>query len=300
MYLGIDGNTGFTYEGMDAPIHPIISNPNISRAVLISDDADLSSIPSRISDVHNTWIFREDSFDSVTRTRRGRLYTRHDPGQPVRLNVRPHPADYPAVPSIHLAGIVPKDIFTYIRCSAILDKLNQGMGLRLALGSADAFSLWRIIQTEVLANRTVLVTLKSLSAFGILPELDLNKIDPGHQSAVHAAYDRALNSAFKESPISVVDHCKNAIAVTLSRWLVQMGTSPTVLTKDIGEVAKAAAAAPHNMYALEKISLVVGRLHARGKGNEQHTQEVRIPTEEDAQLSLESYGFVLRDIGWAR
>lgn len=214
--------------------------------------------------------------------------------------VRPHPSDYPPIPSIHLAGIVPKEIFTYIRCSAILEKNNQGMGLRLALGSVDAFSIWRIIQTEVLADRTVLITLKSLSAFGILPELDIDKIESGHRSAVHAAYDRALNSAFRESPISVVDHCKNAIAVTISRWLVQMGNHYSVLTKDIGDVAKAVADDPHKMYALEKISLVVGRLHARGKGNEQHAQEARIPTEEDSQLALESYGFVLRDIGWAK
>lgn len=300
MYLGIDSNTGFSYEGIDAPIHPVISNPHISRAVLISNDDDLSSIPSRISDTQNAWIFREDSFDPVTRTRRGRLYTRHETGQPTRVHVRPHPADYPAIPSIHLAGIVPKEIFTYVRCFEILEKQNQGMGLKIALGSVDAFSIWRIIQTEVLANRTILITLQSLSAFGILPELDINKIDSDNQSAVRAAYDRALNSAFKESPISVVDHCKNAIAVTLSRWLVQMGNNPSVLTKDIGEVAKAAAANPHNMYALEKIALVIGRLHARGKGNEQHAREARIPTEEDAQLSLESYGFVLREIGWAR
>jgi hypothetical protein len=198
MYFGIDSNTGFYYEGTSAPIHPIISNPHTSRAVLISDDSELNSVPSKISDTHNAWIFREDSFDPVTRTRRGRLYTRHGTGQPVMHKVRPHPSDYPPIPSIHLAGIVPKEIFTYIRCTAILEKKNQGMGLRLALGSADAFSIWRIIQTEVLADRTVLITLKSLSAFGILPELDIDKIESNHQPAVHAAYDRALNSAFRE------------------------------------------------------------------------------------------------------
>jgi hypothetical protein len=300
MFFGIDGNTGFYYEGMDAPIHPIISNPHISRAVLISNDADMASISARISDAENAWIFREDSFDPVTRTRRGRLYVRHEAGQPARLNVRPHPADYPAVPSIHLAGIVPKEIFSFIRCAAILDKPNQGMGLKLALGSASAFSIWRIVQTEVLANRTVLVTLRSLNAFGILPELDLNMIEPSHQPAVRTAYERAIDSAFKESPISVVDHCKNAIAVILSRWMVQMGNDPSVLSKDIGDVAKAISNPPHKMYALEKVSLLMGRLHARGKSNEQHDKEARIPTEEDAQLSLESLGFVLRDIGWAK
>jgi hypothetical protein len=44
---------------------------------------------------------------------------------------------------------------------------QHGMGLKLAVGTRGAASAWRIIQTEVVANGCVTVTLKSLSAFGI-------------------------------------------------------------------------------------------------------------------------------------
>jgi hypothetical protein len=50
------------------------------------------------------------------------------------------------------------------------------MGLKLALGTRGAASAWRIIQTEVVASGCVMVTVKSLSAFGILPAMDLTKV----------------------------------------------------------------------------------------------------------------------------
>lgn len=53
MYFDIDSNTGFYYEGASAPSHPIISNPHTSRAVLISNDSELNSVPSKISEAHN-------------------------------------------------------------------------------------------------------------------------------------------------------------------------------------------------------------------------------------------------------
>lgn len=300
MHLGIESETGLVYEGFGSPSHPVISTPNITRAVLIEAEEDWKKLPAASSNFQWTWIFREDSFDPVTRTRRGRLYMPFQTSQPNRSLVAPHPSDNPALRLNTPHGQIVKQLYTYISCTPLLSKSNQGLGMKLALGATGALSVWRIVQTELLANHCVLLTLKSLSAFSILPELDLSKIDPSHREAVRQAMDRALDSAFRETPISVVDQCKNAIAVTLARWLVQQGHDHSILSKDIGDVAKAVLSAPHSMFALGNLAQVVGRLHARGKGNEQHAQEARIPTEEDAQLALEAYGFALRDIGWAR
>ena len=114
------------------------------------------------------------------------------------------------------------------------------------------------------------------------------------------AFDRALDSAFRETSISVIDHCKNAIAVILARWLAQQGHGRSILDKDINDVAKAVLGDPYKMFAIGNLAQVIGRLHARGKGNEQHAKEARTPTEEDAQLALEALGLTLRDIGWAK
>lgn len=56
-----------------------------------------------------------------------------------------------------------------------------------------------------------MVTLKALSAFGILPSVDYAKIDEPFRPAVRDAVERVLNSAFRESDVSVVDHCRAAL-----------------------------------------------------------------------------------------
>ncbi len=299
MYLGIDNNSGLVYEGWGHPGVPAIPTPHITLATLIKNTEDWRSLPSSFDQSSLGWIFREDSFDAVTRTRRGRLYFHPGGSQPISTSVTPHPYEDPFGRSAGQGGLARKMLHTYLACTPLLQEPNQGQGSLLVLGTAQAASSWRVVQTEHLASRCVMVTLKALSAFGILPEIDMTKVSLEHQTPVRQAFDRAVDSAFRETPISVVDHCKNAIAVILARWLVQQGHESSLLAKDVGEVAKAALGETHKMFAVGNLALVVGRLHARGKGNEQHAREARLPIEEDAQLALEALGFVIRDIGWA-
>lgn len=208
------------YEGLGGPELPVATNPSVTQAKLIETPQDWNKLPSGLSHDPMAWVFREDSFDAVTRTRRGRIY--ESPiGQPQPSShcVAPHPYEGPMRRAVGQGGRLVKSLFIYTACSTPLSKTNQGMGSTLALGSPRAASAWRIIQTEVLASGCVMVTLKALTAFGILPEIDLSKIDSEFKQSVTQAMNRVLDSAFRESPISVVDHCRNAMAVLLSRWM---------------------------------------------------------------------------------
>jgi hypothetical protein len=76
-----------------------------------------------------------------------------------------------------------------------------------------------------------MVTLKSLSAFGILPAINLAKVPEEFKQPISQAIERLLDAAFRETPISVIDHCRNAMAVLLSRWLSPRGmTNPFWVT----------------------------------------------------------------------
>ena len=55
---------------------------------------------------------------------------------------------------------------------------------------------------------------------------------------VERALERVVDSAFREMPISVVDHCRNAATVILSRWLVKEGASEVLLKKDLADIGK--------------------------------------------------------------
>jgi hypothetical protein len=299
MYLGIDQQTGLIYEGSGNPDIPTLPLPAVTQAKLIETPEDWTTLPNGLSGDPMHWMFREDSFDAATRIRRGRLYQPWQT-QPSNHRVAPHPYDDPMRRAVGADGMLQKSLNVYTTCSELLNKPGKGLGATLALGSTQGASAWRIIQTEVLASRAVMVTLKALSSYGILPDIDAERIDPEFRPPVAQAINRVLDSAFRESPISVIDHCRNAITVILSRWMVQAGQDAKVLTLDLAKVSEALEAEPHRKYCAANLGKVVALLHNRGKGNMQHSLGARAPLEEDAEMSLQALGFVLRDIGWAK
>lgn len=299
MYLGIDTNSGLVYEGFGAPDMPAIPTPNIAQAKLIQTEADWDELPRGLAASPFAWVFREDAFDPVTRTRRGRLYEpQPGEGQPNQQRVAPHPYEDPTMRQVGREGRLLKSMNTFTACNPLLLLPHQGQGMTLALGSARAASSWRILQTEALANGCVMVTLKSLSAFGILPAVDYTKIDEPFRPAVREAIERVMNSAFRESGISVVDHCRAALTVLLSRWIAQSGHEDAkTLASDLGELARKMEG--RAMDCVAKAAQIVARLHVRGKPNEQQARGLRPPIDGDAEFAVHAVGLAIRDFGWA-
>jgi hypothetical protein len=300
MYLGIDGQSSLIYEGSGGVLFPVFPTPSVTQAKLIESKEDWSKLPTGILQSPFECVFREDTFDAVTRTRRGRLYFSSEPGQPSLQSVAPNPYENSKSCDVGVNGLFRKSLFSYMACTSLLSKRNQGKGLTLVLGTVQASSAWRIIQTEIQANECVMVTLKALTAFGIVPEINKNEIKAESSLLpITQAMNRVLDSAFRETPISVIDHCRNAMAVILSRWLVQEGHDESVLAADLGKIRKLVTGKPYELQCSAHLADVIARLHSRGKANEQHTRDLRVPVEEDAELALQALGFVIRDIGWA-
>ncbi|MEK7992642.1 MAG: hypothetical protein AAB403_02450 [Planctomycetota bacterium] len=299
MFLGISQQSGLVYEGIERPNLPAVPIPVVTPAKLIEAQQDWNSLPVGIGDFPLSRVFREDSFDAVTRTRRGRLYVPTGGVQPLSHQVIPHPSEDRYGETAGPQGRHVRNLYVYMSDMSLLSKPWQGMGSTIALGTLQAASAWRIVQTEVLANKCVMVTLKSLSAFGILPDLDKSKVPEGFRATVAQAMERVLNSAFRETPISVIDHCRNALTMLLSRWMVAQGHDRSILRADLNKVAVTIAGVPHEKECVSQLARLVARLHVRGKGNEAETKGLREPIEEDAELALHAVGFALRDIGWA-
>jgi hypothetical protein len=299
MHIGICNNTGLVYEGLGAADIPSIPTPSITQAKLIEAEADWQDLPRGLAGDPSRWVFREDSFDPVTRTRRGRLY-QPEPGQaqPNQRRVGPHPYEDPMMRQVGAGGRVVKTLYTFTACHPLLNMPNQGQGMTMALGDARAASPWRIIQTEALANGSVMVTLKSLSAFAIIPAVDYAQVAQEHRPAVVDAIERVMNSAFREAPTSVVDHCRAALTVLLSRWLVQTRREDDgALALDLGPLARRMEA--HEMTCVANAAQIVSRLHARGKPNEQQARRLRPPESGDDEFALEAVGLAIRDLGWS-
>lgn len=247
------------------------------------------------------WVFREDSFDPVSRTRRGRLYQPYMNSQPHSVRVSPHPYDFAGRwPGTDPEKNFQKSLFVYTQCSELLNMPGRGLGAILAIGSPEAASFWRIVQTEMLVTRAVMVTLKSLSAYDILPALEDAQVAEEFRSDVRKALDKVLDAAFRESPDSVVDRCRNALTVVISRWLAQRGADARILELDLAKVCDAVAEKPHERFCPANMGRTVAQLHNRSKENVVVRKGLRALTEEDAELAIQAVGLTLRDLGWAK
>jgi len=299
MHLGIAQQSGLIYEGVNAPDLPSIPLPTVTQAKLIESEADWNKLPNHLIDMPMSWVFREDSFDAVTRVRRGRLYEPSGTSQPVQFQVSPHPYEDPMGVRVSPQGRLGRELFAYRACTSLFAKPRRGLGAMLALGTPQASSGWRIVQVEALASGSVMLTLKALTAFGVLPDIEWSKIDQEFRPAIERSISIVLDSAFRAPATAVVDACRDALTILLSRWIAQTGDR-NFLDKDLGKVGERIGAPPHDQQCSSRLAFIVARLHARGKGNEQHSKGLRAPVDDDAEFAIQALGFVLREIGWAR
>lgn len=301
MYLGIDNNTGLIYEGAGEADIPAIPTPAVTQAKIVERMGELAGIPQGLFSDAFSWVFREDSFDPVSRTRRGRLYQPHMNSQPHSVRVSPHPYDFAGRwPGADPERNIQKSLFVYTQCSQLLNMPSKGMGAILALGSPQAASFWRIVQTEMLVTRAVMVTLKALSAYDILPELDAIQVHDEFRADAKKVLDKVLDAAFRESPDSVVDRCRNALTVLMSRWLAQQGHDRKVLEWDLADVSEAISKPPYSRVCPANMGRTVAQLHNRTKENVVVKKGLRPLVEEDAELAIQAVGLTLRDLGWAK
>jgi hypothetical protein len=98
------------YEGEIGLGRAIWPSPVLSVATLVKEPDDTKGIPE-FHTLVTEFVFREDSFDPVTRIRRGRLYRRADAyAQPHRWHVQAHPA-YSGEANI---GPLHKNLYTWV------------------------------------------------------------------------------------------------------------------------------------------------------------------------------------------
>ncbi|MFM0619770.1 hypothetical protein PQR37_37565 [Paraburkholderia nemoris] len=299
--LGIDRTTGQVYEGKEDPRYLAVPTPVVSQCKFIESLSDLGSLPIGLDQDPFAWIFREESFDPVSRIRRGRIYQSLGNSGWESVLVDAHPFASSDYGTGRTDGRVSKQLCVYIHCSQLLNKPQRGEGTRLAIGVAGSFSMWRVLQTESTVSQDVLVTLRAESALGILPALDESKIHPENLAHVKQAFERVLNAAYRELPTSVVDQCRNLCVVLVSRWLYQCSGDKSVLGEDLARCIKAIQRqfGQDSRWLLRSTLEVVNMLHPRGKGNERHRYSLRDVIEEDASLAVHATGFVVREVGWA-
>lgn len=303
MFLGIDDNSGLVYESSGSnPDRPVLPTPTVSRAQIIESPADWKSLGASVRSDPIAWLFREDSFDAVTRTRRGRLYQPMS-GAPYpnhSARVLPLPFEQLARSDIGPDGRLHRPLGVYAAGTSLLERDNGGLRATLALGNNRAASAWRIVDVEITVSDDVMLTLRSLSSLGVMPQLQDALVAERFRADVVRAWNRVVDSAFKESPAAVVDQCRDAAALIASRWIAQQSGEQDILRKDLAKVGEALGAEPWKKFVAANCAKTIALLHSRGKSNEQFAKGVSAPGEVEAEFSIHALALLLRELGWAR
>jgi len=302
VFLGIDDNSGLVYESVGSvPDRPVLPIPMVSQAHLIGDPADWAALPASYRGSPQSWLFREDSFDPVTRTRRGRLYQAiKGAGYPQpSVRVMPHPFEDPGGRSTGQDGKLPRPLNIYAAGTELLQLPYRGLGVTLALGNNKSASAWRIIDVEVTVSDDVMLVLRALSSFGLMPPLELSGLDAKWREDVERAVGKVVDSAFRESPIAVVDCCRDAATVVSSRWLAQSSGNEAWLRKELRDLVDRLGG-PEKEFVAANAARTIAILHSRGKSNEQANHGVAPPSEDDAEYAIHSVALLLRELGLTR
>ncbi len=291
--IGIDNNTHDIYQasnGVWTSVWP--ATPILSVAVFIASSKES---PAFDRDLTNAKIvFREDSFDPITRIRRGRFYNSSADPRPAQQFVLPHP-----LYGTHGSMISLKDG----RCERMLYIFDQAQNdpptKTVIIGSDE--SRWRVLSTERIVSGEYLVTLKARHALGILLELNAEAIpEVGREKAIET-YNILVDSAYRETPGSIIDRARDAAQWFLGTWYAEKKNGDDkCLQIDLANIITKIENEKPPQKIIVCAATIIARLHSRGKPNEQEKRSTRPLMEADAEFALAAVGMLLREFNWIK
>ena len=295
IYLGIDETDNLIYEGQYKYGRVLWPTPIISPSTFVSSGESDIKYPKRRDLFSYKYIFREDGFDPVSRTRRGRFYKITD--QPkVEWFVNPHNSpsnDFTAASNDQQRKML------YSFAPAIIANEIHRYDLHkimIHLGAEDQFSIWSIINLESIVTGEDLVTLKMRPTIGILPDLIKDLIPEARRGKIIKLLDIFAKDVYRSTPESVIDRARDAASAILGAYNEQNDLGS--FEKDLGKQIKVFIKAEKNV-ALNSAD-IIRRLHPRAKPSEQERYKFRPISEQDAELAVNCIGSILCELGWAR
>lgn len=280
------------YEGDEnflRAVHPI---PILTRAA-VEERLRASSLP------RSAVLFREDSFDPVTRVRRGRLYEIDGEVSGKSLPVM-NIQNYPFGPHVGVAaGQWAPDSWYRAWRPDRAPAFVEIVGKKITLGEGDYETIWRAVEAELVSTGDLLLTLRAVSSLGALPEIADEITDrQGHlvnAQSIRDMLDRVVTAFHVQQPQPIVDVCRETTRVILAAWIGKEAEKC-----DLGDLIKKCL---KELCLVRSAASIINRLHPRGKSAEREMRanegkNLRSVVDEDAECSVQLIGMILRDIGW--
>lgn len=294
-YLGICKNTGRLYEGDRHHSIPVSSGTHLLPISFIGSNEENTN--GKVFG-YSTLLFREDSFDPITKVRRGRVY-KASGNQPNTWHIQdPSRADLQFT-SWGGGQAQQIDVIEFQQDSMNNLRNSSYKNTVVQLGEESFSSFWQIITIETHINGLPQLMLKAKHSLLTIPELIDNQIPAPEIHNLKSALEKVENAANRLGPVDTIDRCRDVLSIVF-------GLLAENQTLDLGkgishEIKKNKERAPKtDGNSLITINAeIVRRLHSRGKPNEQERYDTRPLTDQDAELALRSLWFVLVELGWA-
>jgi hypothetical protein len=298
MYIGVEQSNGMVFEGSSTyGAKTLWPMPILTPAKFVFDYSESNSLVADEIDLTMVapYLFREDSFDLVTRIRRGRFYKRRPVAQPENWMVMIDPS-------------VPVEMYPKQQRAVSFESVNpselevtNGQQQIVILGSRAAFSIWTVIHKEIVHTREVLVTLKARQSIGALPEINWNCV-PDKSGLLKEKIDLLLDDIYRAGAESVVDRAREAATAILSAYLQSVDEAGAI-GKDLGALIDLLERqnGKNGQRIVRCAAEIPQRLHSRAKHAEQEKHDnLRPIREQDAELAVQCIGVMLCDLGWAK
>jgi hypothetical protein len=231
------------------------------------------------------WIFVEDYFNSSTRVRRGRLYRRSDYKNWRLERVTPLPATFIAISSI--ANVT--------QSYSSDGQLELGSNVVAVLGDGANETHWLVVMAERTISYELVVTLKSKTFLGVLPDVNSAAIPEGNRQDILQALEAVVESASIQAPQPVVDACRNAASHMITTRFPESNSDGK---SDLGKLSLWLN--NNGRRANGATAETINSLHSRGKANAAAQHGTRPLSPEDANLAVSAIAFLLQDFGWAK
>jgi hypothetical protein len=216
--------------------------------------------------------------------------------QPHEWKVQPHPAyKKDNLLAANSGGTISRTLFGFVAWPAFRELGGPTSRAQIALGIADAFTMWRVVDIERIVTGEDLLTLRARGALGVLPQLNEDAIPKNGREKVFETVGKLADGAYRSPPEAVVDLARSAAQWCLGAWLADKKGKLELRKEELGPLA--------NKLRDEKglssqVAHAIARLHSRAKPNEQERRDSRPIHEGDAEFALASVGLLLRELGW--
>ncbi len=288
--IGFD-DFGSVYESYSVSEAKLVSSSTLFTPASIGNlDEDVkmpeSARPSQVD--WNGLFFREDTFDPVTRIRRGRLYKK--PG-------KSHDTFW-----LSYKDKISKDllVFESLHTADIKVPVNK---LRVFLGVKEFKTEWLLLNIEPITTGEFVLTLKATSFFGIVPELDLDKMPQGHKNRILEKTNKLISDFNVATPTAIIDLARDAASEVMNSLILSMKLSAT--PQDLSESANiyskhCSEKKLSQEYNVIHCAKILANLHVQNKSVSQLKSEFRSLGEADAEMAVRCLAQIFMDLSWSK